>query len=179
MMPIGLLMIEHRLIERMIRLLKQQLEQVGKIKKADPVFIDTAVDFIRQYADRCHHGKEEDILFRDLKRKGLSENHKVIMDELLDEHARARKATGNLLDAKARYLAGDADALRDIVDAITWLVSFYPGHIEKEDRQFFIPAMAYFPEAEQNGMLQEFNEFDRNLIHSTYRGVVERMEQAS
>src|SRR5512135_1335781 len=100
MTPIGLLMIEHRLIERMIRLLKQQLEQVGKVKKADPVFIDTAVDFVRQYADRCHHGKEEHILFRDLTKKGLSDNHRAVIEELLDEHVRARKATGNLIDAK-------------------------------------------------------------------------------
>ena len=35
----------------------------------DPVFIDTAVDFIHTYADRCHHGKEEDILFKALAAK--------------------------------------------------------------------------------------------------------------
>ena len=178
-MPIGPLMIEHRLIERMLRLLRQQLEKVGSQKKADPVFIDIAVDFIRNYADRCHHGKEEDILFRDLAKKGLSDEHRGIMEELLDEHVRARKATRNLLEAKERYLQGDAAALHDIVDAITWLVNFYPIHIEKEDRQFFMPAMGYFTKQEQDAMLQEFYEFDRNLIHATYRGFIERMERTS
>jgi hemerythrin-like domain-containing protein len=171
-------MIEHRLIERMIRLLKSQLEKVGSQKRADPVFIDIAVDFVKNYADRCHHGKEEDILFRDLAKKDLSDEHKAIMEELLEEHGRARKATKSLLDAKELYLAGDADALNDIVDAITWLVSFYPIHIEKEDRQFFIPVMGYLNKGEQDAMLQEFYEFDRNLIHATYRGMVERMESA-
>jgi hemerythrin-like domain-containing protein len=177
MMPIGPLMIEHRLVERMIRLLKEQLEKVGSQKKADPVFIDVAVDFIKNYADRCHHGKEEDILFRDLAKKDLSDQHRGIMEELLDEHDRARKATKSLLDAKGRYLMGDASALHDIVDAITWLVNFYPVHIEKEDRLFFRPVMDYLTKQEQDAMLQEFYEFDRNLIHATYRGIIERMER--
>jgi len=175
-MPIGLLMIEHRLIERMIRLLKHQLEKVGRLKKVDAVFIDIAIDFIKSYADRCHHGKEEDILFRDLAKKGLSDEHRRIMDELLEEHGRARKATKNLLDAKESYLKGNAAALNDMVDSITWLVSFYPIHIEKEDRRFFMPVMDYFSKQEQDAMLQEFYEFDRNLIHATYRRIVERME---
>ena len=176
MMPIGPLMIEHRLIERMIRLLKHQLEKVGSQKEADPVFIDIAVDFIKNYADRCHHGKEEDILFRDLAKKSLSDKHRAIIEELLEEHVRARKATKSLLEAKERYLKGDASALNDIVDSITWLVSFYPIHIEKEDRQFFMPVMGYFNKQEQDAMLQEFYEFDRNLIHATYRSIIERME---
>ncbi len=72
---------------------------------------------------------------------------------------------------------GNAAALNDIVDAITWLVNFYPIHIEKEDRQFFLPVMGYLTKQEQDAMLQEFYEFDRNLIHATYRGVIERMER--
>jgi hemerythrin-like domain-containing protein len=177
MMPIGPLMIEHRLIERMIRQLKQQLKKVGSQKKVDPAIIDVAIDFITNYADRCHHGKEENILFRDLAKKGLTDEHRGIMEELLDDHVRARKATRSLIDAKERYLAGDADALNHIVDAITWLVSFYPLHIEKEDRQFFMPVMGYFTKQEQDTMLQEFYEFDRNLVHAAYRGIIERLER--
>ena len=67
------LMIEHRLIERMVAIIKRTLSQIEKEKKIDPVFIDTTVDFIRIYADRTHHGKEEDILFRDLNVKESSE----------------------------------------------------------------------------------------------------------
>jgi hemerythrin-like domain-containing protein len=62
----GPLMIEHRLIDRMIGIIKRILSQIEKEEKVDPVFVDTTVDFIRTYADRTHHGKEEDILFREL-----------------------------------------------------------------------------------------------------------------
>ena len=55
--------------------IKKEIEKMKKYNKANPLFIDIAVDFIRMYADRTHHGKEEDILFRDLEKKSLSPNH--------------------------------------------------------------------------------------------------------
>ena len=64
MKPIGPLMWEHRLIERMVKLLKKELIKIKEIDKVDTNFILIVVDFFRTYADRTHHGKEEDILFK-------------------------------------------------------------------------------------------------------------------
>jgi hemerythrin-like domain-containing protein len=175
-MPIGPLMIEHRLIERMLRIANIELEGLMSGKSPDAAFIDVAVDFIRTYADRCHHGKEEDILFRDLAKKSLSDEHKRIMDELIAEHVQGRKTTKALSAAKERYHKGDSGAATDVIEAISWLVNFYPVHIEKEDRHFFMPVMSYFTKQEQDAMLQEMYEFDKNLIHSVYRGVIERLD---
>ena len=62
------------------------------------------VDFIRTYADQTHHGKEEDILFRELKKREISPEHDKIMKELIDEHILGRKTTGELVDAKKNLL---------------------------------------------------------------------------
>src|SRR5450756_838852 len=86
MKPIGPMMREHRLIERMLALLKQELGTIDARQKADPVFIETVVDFFKTYADRTHHGKEEEIYFRDLARKSISAEHRRIMEELVEEH---------------------------------------------------------------------------------------------
>jgi hemerythrin-like domain-containing protein len=176
MMPIAPLMIEHRLIERMIKVMKSEIDVMKKTGRARPEFIDEAVDFIRTYADRCHHGKEEDILFRRLSERKVSDHHRQIMDELLEEHVRARALTASLVAAKERYVAGDREASRDIEAVMLALVDFYPIHIEKEDRHFFIPCMEYFSNHEQDVMLEAFWEFDRTLIHDKYRGVIERFE---
>jgi hemerythrin-like domain-containing protein len=56
MMPVAPLMIEHRLIERMITVMGNELEHIKTSKTANPSFINTIVDFIRTYADHCHHG---------------------------------------------------------------------------------------------------------------------------
>ena len=97
------LMIEHRLIERMIGIIKRILSQIEKKEKVDPVFVDTTVDFIRTYADRTHHGKEEDILFRELGKRDLSEEDQLLMNDLIEEHILGRKTTKKLVEANNRY----------------------------------------------------------------------------
>ena len=178
MMPIGLLMIEHRLIEKMIKHLKERSQIFRKENEADIFFIDKAVDFIKIYADRCHHGKEEDILFRDLAKKELQREHKNIMDELVQEHSWARNVTKSLVSAKEKYGLGDKTALSDIVKLMIELAEFYPKHIEKEDKHFFIPCMNYFSKQEQEAMLNEFWEFDRRLVHEKYKEIVKEIEKA-
>ncbi|MFC1885165.1 hemerythrin domain-containing protein [Thermodesulfobacteriota bacterium] len=168
-------MIEHRLIERMIGLIKAALGQIESENKVDPVFVDTAVDFIRMYADRTHHGKEEDILFRDLDRKDMSADVRQVMNELIDEHVFGRNTTKALVDANTRYRDGDASALADIAEKLKTLVDFYPKHIEKEDKVFFPASRAYFTDEEDQAMLTEFWEFDRKMIHEKYKAVVDSL----
>jgi len=172
----GPLMIEHRLIERMISLIKDALAQIESTQKVDPLFVDTAVDFIRMYADRTHHGKEEDILFRDLSKRPLSAEDQLVMRELVEEHIFGRQTTKALIEANMRYRNGDASALADTADKLRTLVDFYPKHIEKEDKIFFPASRTYFTDEEDRAMLAEFWEFDRKMIHEKYRSVVEGLE---
>jgi hemerythrin-like domain-containing protein len=168
-------MIEHRLIERMLSLVKEALVQIESARKVDPVFVDTTVDFIRMYADRTHHGKEEDILFREMGKRSLSVADRRIMQELIEEHLFGRRTTKELVAANSRYRQGDESALADIVASLRTLVDFYPRHIEKEDKIFFPAARAYFSEQEDQAMLAEFHEFDRRMIHEKYTAVVEAL----
>ncbi|MGA9048229.1 MAG: hemerythrin domain-containing protein [Dehalococcoidia bacterium] len=177
MKPIGPLMVEHRLIERMIALLKKEAAQARKSNTIDVEFLQTAVDFIRTYADRTHHGKEEDILFRDLSKKQLTPEHKRIMQELIEEHINARKMVAALVEARQGYMKGSSEALKDVIGLMEELAGFYPEHIEKEDKHFFYPILDYFSKEEQDKMLLEFWEFDRKLIHEKYRKLVEGLEK--
>ncbi len=154
-------MIEHRLIERMISLVQQKLNQIESTNKVDPLFIDTVVDFIRIYADRTHHGKEEDILFKKLENKQMSDQDKRIMGELVDEHVLGRKTTKELVEANTQYRVGEKTALAVIVSKLKRLVDFYPKHIEKEDKVFFPDYMQYLSDEEDQLMLKAFYEFDR------------------
>ena len=138
------------------------------------VLIDQAVDFLRTYVDRTHHGKEEDIFFRDLAKKALSPDHKRIVDELIEEHKTARKMIGDLLEAKEHYLAGTEDAAEGVAACLNALIGFCPGHIEKEDEHFFFPCLNYFSSDEQEKMLEEIYEFDRAMIHEKYTGMIEK-----
>jgi hemerythrin-like domain-containing protein len=74
MLPVDLLVQEHRIIERMVPPIKKELTRMKETKEVDPNLIDVTVDFIRTYADHCHHGKEEGILFRELAKKVCPRN---------------------------------------------------------------------------------------------------------
>jgi len=177
MLPIGPLMIEHRLIERMVSLLKKEAEKREAKDEMNINFIGIAVDFFRFYADRCHHGKEEDILFRDLQAKPLSPEHKKMIEGLLQDHVHARELVGKLDNGRLRYLQKDTNAAKDIQECLKKLIDLYTVHIQKEDKQFFIPAMVYFNKKEQDTMLCEFGEFDKMLIHEKYKKLVEQIEK--
>ncbi len=168
----GLLMIEHRLIEKMILIIDKECGEIRKSNIVDPFFIDTAVDFIRTYADRTHHGKEEGILFKELEAKKLKGDDEKLMKELIDDHKRARKTVGELVEAKTRYEKGDGRALDEILRLLTWLVEFYPHHIRKEDAVFFPEAEKYFSDSELELQLREYYEFDMKMIHEKYGKVV-------
>jgi hemerythrin-like domain-containing protein len=172
----GPLMIEHRLIERMLSVIRNVLSEIESKHKVDPVFVDTAVDFIRVYADRTHHGKEEDILFRELNNKQLTAEDRQIMEELIEEHVFGRKTTKALVEANTRYRNGDETALTDIATNLQILTEFYPKHIEKEDKVFFPSSRNYFTDEEDQAILVEFWEFDRNMIHEKYKSLIEGFE---
>ncbi len=175
MMPIGLLMIEHRLIQRIVPLLERERCHLQESHPPDVELLRAAIDFLHSYVDRCHHGKEEDILFSALREKELSHQHQVILDELLREHEHAREAVRGLSDGLLPGGTGDHD--RDKIErSLQILIRLYPEHIAKEDKQFFIPSMDYFSDDEKATMMDTFSDFDRHLIHEKYRGLVEGLE---
>ncbi len=175
MMPIAPLMLEHRLIERMLNATKNEIRSV-ELGKGDPRFIDLAIDFITTYADRCHQGKEEEILFHVLAAKDLSDSDRRTMDELIEDHRRSRAMTDRLSAARQRWGTGDSQANAEIARIMKEFVVFYRNHIEREDRHFFVESMAYFTHHEQDDMFEAFAEFDRKVIHEKYRSIVEKIE---
>ena len=175
MKPIGPLMREHRLIERMVALVNKNLLQIQEKNSADIRFISQAIDFFRTYADRTHHGKEENILFKVLDTKSLAPEHRRIMNELVQEHILGRQKVGQLERAGEKYDRGDKESLIEITRCLKEIAVFYPVHILKEDEHFFYPCLEYLSKKEQDDMLQEFWEFDRTLIHEKYQQVVEQL----
>ena len=166
---------EHRLIERMVELIRRQSADIGQGREPDVAFIAHAVEFFRVYADGCHHGKEEDLLFKELGNKVLSDDLAAIMAELIEEHRRGRRMVCKLSKANQSHRE-TGRGVREIRGLLIDLADFYPRHIEKEDKRFFFPVMEYFDRAEMDRMLADFYEFDRKLIHDFFRSRVETWE---
>jgi len=176
MMPIGPLMMEHRVIERMISLLTLEVDRIRLGEEPNTHFLFEAIDFLRTYADRTHHGKEEDILFRDMRRKKLSPEIQKKMEGLENDHRMSRENSRALLESLKRYNEDEDGEIRHIEERLGFLTALYPKHIETEDKRFFIPSMDYFSQKERDEMLEDFLDFDRRMIHEKYEAMVQRYE---
>lgn len=176
MQPIGPLMHEHRDIERVLVLLQQENGYIASGKDPDTKRIDELCLIMREFADRCHHGKEEDILFRELDKKELSEEHRRIMDELVNEHVTAREMLQGLLAAKEEFQKGNHRAVVAIQAQLEKITGLYPEHIAKEDKDFFHPIMQYFSEEEQQAILQEYEAFEERMDHEDWLARIKALE---
>ncbi|MBD3292010.1 MAG: cation-binding protein [Armatimonadia bacterium] len=179
MLPIGPLMKEHRKIERMVALIAGEAERLAGDQGAEPntQFNRDALLFMREYADECHHGKEEDILFEQLQEEDLSEEHQEIIERLLKDHVRGRELAAALEEATDRWENGDEDAREDMVKAMQGVGDLYPEHIALEDDDFFIPSMEYFSDEEKEDMMEDMWDFDHDLFTDIYVGCLTEYEQ--
>jgi hemerythrin-like domain-containing protein len=176
MLPIDPLMSEHRLITRVIQLLSEELKTIRELKRVNLALLETVADFFRNYADRCHHGKEEFMLFRRLEKKDLSPEHQKIMAELVEDHVKSREWVDSLVNVTKRYAKGEKGAIREIQQLLQDMTEFAPRHMGKEEKYFLIPVMQYFSEEEKDALLKEEYDFDRTLIHEKYRVIIDKLE---
>jgi hemerythrin-like domain-containing protein len=170
------LMEEHRVIKSTLAVFEVELEKIKEQQRIDPISVDMSIDFIRTYTDLVHHGKEENILFRELEKKNLSVEHAALMNELLAEHKYSRTIVGRWMDATERYFDGE-DTSAEITGCLQELTIFYPRHIIKENKHFFVPVLEYFTQEEHNKMIREFEEFDDKILHWKYRKVESALQE--
>lgn len=178
MQPIGPLMHEHRLIERMIALMGRELERLNRGEEPDLRFIDHSTDFFRYFADACHHGKEDQFLFpAALAKPDLEERYRKLTGRLQREHVYARSLTQRLEKAASgRHAGGGAESVQAIRDALHRIVQFYPRHIATEDKEYFHQVMDCFDKDEQQAMLLEFDKVEKRVLHERYREMVQEHE---
>jgi hemerythrin-like domain-containing protein len=169
---------EHRLIERMIALMGQELERLKRGEEPDLRFIDHSTDFFRYFADACHHGKEDQLLFpAALAKQDLEERYRKLTVRLQREHIYARSLTQRLEEAsRKRRAGGEAESVRAIMDTLHRIVQFYPRHIATEDKEYFHQVMECFDQGEQEAMLREFDEVEKRVLHERYQDMVREHE---
>jgi hemerythrin-like domain-containing protein len=155
MRPTEILSAEHRVIERVLACLEAL---AGRIRAGAPQDAERAaqmLEFLRTFADRCHHGKEEERLFPMLVNRGMP-THVGPIAVMLDDHRSGR----DLVERMARALA-DADAPA-FAEAATGYVALLRDHIAREDGVLFPMAESMLDEAAREALLHSFEAFERD-----------------
>lgn len=101
---------EHRVIEVVLDCLDKISEEANSAGKLDEESALQAIDVIRTFADKCHHGKEEDHLFATLIEKGMPKEGGPV-GQMLVEHEQGRAFVKGMADSVSDAATGDAEAL--------------------------------------------------------------------
>jgi hemerythrin-like domain-containing protein len=129
------LMNEHRTIERTIDALVSFADEIRRKAADDPddrQELGRFVTFIRQFADACHHGKEEDILFAAMVEAGFP-RHSGPIAVMLMEHDQGRAYVRVLADLSAQETAWSAEDRQRVGEAAHGYANLLRAHIHKED----------------------------------------------
>jgi hemerythrin-like domain-containing protein len=169
---------EHKLILRMLALLERNAPLTAQGRYTNYRFYLDAVDFIRSYADRFHHAKEEDILFEALVANGMPRENSPVAAMLL-EHDRGRAYVKAMEEATLAAMAGDAARNRAIADNGLGYLQLLREHIAKEDNILYPLAERVIPETMREGIVKGYAKAEARTpadFGERYRELVERYE---
>jgi hemerythrin-like domain-containing protein len=169
---------EHRLILRMLAILEQKAELTACGADEDYRFYLAAVDFIRNYADRFHHAKEEDVLFEALVNNGMPRANSPVAAMLL-EHDQGRAFVKAMEEAATEALAGQPGRDREIADNALGYLNLLREHISREDGILYPLAERVIPEGVRDAIIAGYRQAEERTpagFEDHYRKIVAQCE---
>jgi hemerythrin-like domain-containing protein len=159
---------EHEVILGMLTTLEAIAQRV-ETEEAVPLSVLTDLqDFFMLYADRSHHGKEEDLLFPLLERKGVPRVGGPV-GCMLVEHDQGRGFVGAMVRNAAACAKGEAAARNAWAGAAREYANLLRNHIWKENEVLFLMADRLLSSDEQDALANEFERVEAEKLGAETR----------
>jgi hemerythrin-like domain-containing protein len=170
-----ILMEEHTVIIRVL----DALEKAGNAPDVQPGFYIQVSDFIRGFADGCHHRKEENVLFKAMSQSGVPvEGGPIGM--MLAEHQLGREYTQAMRSGAQKWESGDPAGRREAAEAAYRYSALLRQHILKENHVLFPMADRFIPSDAQGQVAEDFERMEHEEtgegIHEKYLALVNTLE---
>ncbi|MBI4962289.1 MAG: hemerythrin domain-containing protein [Desulfomonile tiedjei] len=156
---------EHHGIQVMLQVLKAICLKLQAGEKVNPDHVEKIIEFFRLFADRCHHGKEEDLLFPAMEAAGVPK-HGGPLGVMLAEHDVGRGYLRAMAEALEKYRSEDVESAADLAAHARKYIAFLNLHIEKENTVLFPMADSRLPAEKQDQLYEEFEKFEEEKIGS-------------
>lgn len=178
---IALMIEEHKNIKRMLLVIRKACLGIMNGKEIDYADFEKIIDFVRNYADKNHHGKEEKILFNRMIDEIGGAAEKVVKFGMLVEHDFGRLYIKELEEALTRFKAGDNEAKLDVIANAVSYTHLLNRHIDKEDNVVYSFAKRELCEETLNKVNMECDEFEEEMnragVQNKYIQILELLEQ--
>jgi hemerythrin-like domain-containing protein len=177
--PTEVLKEEHKAIKVVLTILEAICTGLESGKPANVEHLEKIVEFIRVFADTCHHGKEEDLLFPAMVAAGIPKNGGPIAVMLL-EHTEGRNYVKNMAAGLEGYKNGNAAAAKLFIENARNYSALLTQHIDKEDNILYQIADARISADEQNKLLKEFERVEIEKIgagkHEEFHEMIKKLK---
>jgi hemerythrin-like domain-containing protein len=175
-----ILMQEHEVILRVLAAMDAAADRLERGGTMRPGFFLDAADFIKGFADGCHHRKEEGVLFKAMAAHGIPEGGGPIA-VMLAEHEQGRALTRAMRAAAERLDQGDQVARVELVRAARGYAGLLRQHIAKENGILFPMANQVIPAGEHDRVADDFEHVEHEEtgegVHEKYLGLAQALEQ--
>ncbi len=152
-------MAEHEVILTVLDCLEILADEAASAGAPDMLTARDILGFLTTFADRCHHGKEEQCLFPVLIERGMP-RHVGPVAVMLAEHDLGRDAITGMRDALADCDRGDRKATERFVQRARDYVELLRDHIAKENGVLFPMADGMLGEADQADLPAKFGKVE-------------------
>jgi hemerythrin-like domain-containing protein len=180
MIPTEELKQEHEGILLMLRVLNRVAAKIEAGEKADADHLEKMVEFLSAFADRCHHGKEEDLLFPAMEKAGVPRERGPI-GVMLMEHEEGRGYIRKMGDALARNKKGEPTALGDFAKGARQYLNLLTQHIRKENQVLFPMGDRVLSQEVQARLAEGFEKMEEERIgkgtHERFHKLLEDLEE--
>jgi hemerythrin-like domain-containing protein len=170
---------EHEGIKIMLNIagqLGRQFEVTGNLNKQH---FDDILEFLKVFVDKCHHAKEEELLFPALVAAGVPKDGPVAV--MLHEHEIGRNHIKAMNEAFVGYIAGDISLSKKIMQNLHGYISLLRDHIEKENNVLFMMADNLLSEKKQDELFEGFEKIEKERIgvgkHEEFHGLIKKLSE--
>ncbi|KHD37491.1 hemerythrin [Clostridium acetobutylicum] len=178
---IALMIDEHKSIKRMLKVIRKICFGIMNGKEVEYEDFENIIDFVRNYADKHHHGKEEKFLFNRMVDEIGGAAEKLVKYGMLVEHDFGRLYMRDLEEALNKLKNGDSEAKLDVIANAVGYTNLLNRHIDKEDNVAYSFAKRELSEETLNEINKECFEFEEETnkegIQNKYAKILEALEK--
>lgn len=160
--PTDILEEEHRFIQQVVGALPHLTGMLQAGQPVEPAVLLEIVEFMRMFADKCHHGKEEALLFPLLVQRGVPVTGCPIA-ALSHEHQEGRALVSGLAEATQAYARGEDGAAASVAEKLHGITELYPNHIWKEDYLLFPMTNKVLGADDHKALMEKFVQADATM----------------
>jgi len=152
-------------------------ENIKNEKVFDTKDVEKIIYFLKTFADKCHHGKEENALFPALVEAGIAKENGPI-GVMLHEHIIGRGYIKEISAATEEYKLGNSEAGQLIAAGLSNYINLLENHIFKEENVLFPMAEKVLSDRKQNEVFEQFEKIEEDVIgHGLHEQFHELLKQ--